>query len=327
MRVCIIVPFYQDEPYMERCVRSVMEQTYPDIDYLFIDDCSTDRSLSILEQTLEEYPQRRDAIRILHNERNLGLASCRNLAIDECRDEFLFWVDADDWVSPDAVQQLVGLQETTNADIVSGRVMNVDADGMNEKIISGSSRLETLDGIMDQISDSIAHVVWGRLIRTALYRDHGIRCLDGVNYWEDFQVLPKLLWYASSVANLDAVVYYYNRINPHSYMRFAISDMHRKMEKDKQRLESTKSIQSFFRKMDSQFDIVNERVVVFFLREVIRDALMLGDRTSFLKAMLELKDCEKDIAGEFAPRLYSWAHLSPSVCWILKRIRFICVGE
>ena len=71
MTVSILIPFYQAETYLERCARSVLEQTYPDIEYLFIDDACTDGSVSLLERTLEDYPHRKEQVRILRNERNL----------------------------------------------------------------------------------------------------------------------------------------------------------------------------------------------------------------------------------------------------------------
>lgn len=128
MRVGILVPFYQVEPFIERCARSVLEQTYSDIDYLFIDDYSTDRSLTILKQTLEDYPTRKDSVQIIQNSSNLGLACCRNIAVEACSDPFLFWVDADDWITPDAIAQLVALQKQSDADIVTGRTMLVEDD-------------------------------------------------------------------------------------------------------------------------------------------------------------------------------------------------------
>ena len=125
MTVSILVPFYQVAPFIERCARSVLGQTYPDIEYLFIDDHSTDDGPDVLRKTLEDYPDRKDAVRIIRNERNLGLASSRNLAVRECRTDFLLWVDADDWISPDAVEKLIARQAQDDADIVSGKVLKV----------------------------------------------------------------------------------------------------------------------------------------------------------------------------------------------------------
>lgn len=222
MRVGILVPFYQVEPFIERCARSVLEQTYSDIDYLFIDDYSTDRSLTILKQTLEDYPTRKDSVRIIQNSSNLGLACCRNIAVEACPDPFLFWVDADDWITPDAIAQLVALQKQSDADIVTGRTMLVEDDKMREVSFSSrSSKEDTLVGLLDL---SIDHPVWGRLIRTALYKDNGIQCKEGVNYREDFQVTPKLFYYAKRVSDLDTVIYYYNQNNPLSYLALAKQD-------------------------------------------------------------------------------------------------------
>lgn len=89
MKVSILIPFHQAEPFIERCARSVLGQDYPDLEYIFIDDACTDGSLSILEQTIEQYPLRKDSVRIIRNKSNLVLAACRNQAVESCTGDFL----------------------------------------------------------------------------------------------------------------------------------------------------------------------------------------------------------------------------------------------
>ncbi len=99
-KVSIMVPFYQVERYIERCARSILHQSYHNIEYIFIDDCSTDSSMSCLRKTLDEFPERAGQVRIISNLSNRGLAYCRNLGIQECTGSFVLWVDADDWITP-----------------------------------------------------------------------------------------------------------------------------------------------------------------------------------------------------------------------------------
>lgn len=69
MSVSILVPIYNVEKYIERCARSLFEQTYSDIDYIFVDDFSPDNSIEILEKTLDEYPERKEHVRIIRHEK------------------------------------------------------------------------------------------------------------------------------------------------------------------------------------------------------------------------------------------------------------------
>ena len=77
-KVSILVPVYGVEKYIERCVRSLFEQTYENIEYVFVDDCTKDKSIEILNSVLAEYPNRKKQAKILHHDKNRGLShACR----------------------------------------------------------------------------------------------------------------------------------------------------------------------------------------------------------------------------------------------------------
>lgn len=117
--VSVIVPVYQVEPYIERCARSLFSQTLEDIEYLFIDDASTDRSLPLLEAVLAEYPARRPAVRILRMEHNSGQAAVRMRGIAEATGDYLIHCDSDDEVPPDAYRLLYQKAVEEALDIVT----------------------------------------------------------------------------------------------------------------------------------------------------------------------------------------------------------------
>ena len=110
---------------MERCARSLFEQTYANLEYIFVDDCSPDNSIAILEKVMEDYPERKEQVRILRHEKNRGLAAARNTAIDAASGAFITHVDSDDYLDRDAVRLLVEKQMETGADIVSGNYYSV----------------------------------------------------------------------------------------------------------------------------------------------------------------------------------------------------------
>ena len=76
--VSILVPVFNVEPYVERCCRSLFEQTYENLEFVFVDDCSTDNSIKIIEQVSSEYPSRSGQIQIVRHQKNRGLAASRN---------------------------------------------------------------------------------------------------------------------------------------------------------------------------------------------------------------------------------------------------------
>ena len=120
MKVTIAVPVYGVEPFVEKCAISLFEQTYTDIEYIFVDDCTPDLSVDIIKRTLDRYPNRKEQVRIIKQQENKGCPAARNLAVQLANGEFIFHVDADDYIEPDAINTLVTIQETTGADLVVG---------------------------------------------------------------------------------------------------------------------------------------------------------------------------------------------------------------
>lgn len=95
--VSILIPVHQAEKYIEQCVRSVFDQTYSQLEIIVVDDGSTDKSLGIIKQLVDEYPQRKSQMRIIHNACNKGIATVRNMLLDAVTAPYFFFVDADDW--------------------------------------------------------------------------------------------------------------------------------------------------------------------------------------------------------------------------------------
>lgn len=215
MTISICVPVYGVEKYIERCARSLFEQTYEDIEYIFVDDCSTDKSIEILHSIIEQYPMRKEHVRILKHERNRGLAAARNTAVECCRTEFLMHVDSDDWIDDDAVEKLIKKQNECNADIV---VYDVKMHFPDKILIRVKPKFSSSKELVCSIlRREINSGVCGSLLKYTLYTDNNICVEEGVNMSEDFQVYPRLAFYAVNVATLNGVYYHYNFSNNSSY--------------------------------------------------------------------------------------------------------------
>ena len=132
IRVGILVPIYNVGKYIERCARSLFEQTYSNIEYVFVNDCSTDNSIAILENILREYPNRTPHVKIVHHKSNRGSAASRNSGLDNSKADFLMFVDADDWLEKNATELLLQKQQETDADIVYGNALMHTASEISE---------------------------------------------------------------------------------------------------------------------------------------------------------------------------------------------------
>lgn len=214
--VSILVPVYGVEKYIERCARSLFEQTYDNLEYIFVDDCSPDNSIAILKRVMEDYPERKEQVRIIRHERNRGLAAARNTALDAAQGSFLSHVDSDDYLDRDAIRLLVEKQVETGADIVSGNYYAIKPTGIKKMFEPDySDQHEMMQRV---ISPVFAHyAIWHRLIKLSLYNNHHIRALERVDYNEDLQQFVPLVYYAKTVAKINECIYYYDCTNMDSY--------------------------------------------------------------------------------------------------------------
>ena len=254
--VSVLIPVYQVEEYIERCARSVFEQTYPNLEYVFVDDGTPDASIQILQNVLTDYPKRRDSIRIIRHELNKGLATARNTAINACKGNFIFHVDADDWVEPDAVDILMRRQQETDADIISAEAYDHKENNIT-KHLTGGWNLNKKDLLVGILTYKVSTTVWRRLIRKKLYTDNNIRCNERGSGGEDFQVLPRLIYYAEKVAGVEDCIYHYNLSNIHSIT----NNVPYSIESQIQGLVSVRTIVHFFSDKEKY---LTKRPILFF---------------------------------------------------------------
>jgi glycosyltransferase involved in cell wall biosynthesis len=237
----VLVPVFRVERYVERCARSVLEQTYQNIEYIFVDDATDDASIIILERIILDYPDRQDRVRIIRHQSNRGLAAARNTAVDVSHGDFIFHVDSDDWIDNDAIELMVRKQQATNADIVTAEAFN-DKNGIVTRHLTSGWNLDKTSLLKGILTYKVSTSIWRRLIRKSLYTENKIMCDERGCLGEDFQVLPKLVYYAKVVAGIENPIYHYNTINKWSIM----TNVHNSLEIQKQGLVSAESISSFF---------------------------------------------------------------------------------
>lgn len=214
--VSIGVPIYNVEPYIERCARSLFEQTYTNIEYVFVDDNSPDCSVDILKTTLEDYSDRIKQVKIVRYSTNVGLSTVRNKAVSVMSGEFVIWVDSDDFVELDMIEKLVSAQRQNDADIVTCNTVVHLPKGKNYTMFSPIYTTPT-EMTLQLLRKKVPVSVWARLIRLCLYIENDIQTLEGINNAEDYQVMPRLAFFAKKVCSIDDTLYHYNCTNINSY--------------------------------------------------------------------------------------------------------------
>lgn len=206
-KVSILVPVYGVEKFIKKCACSLFEQTYGNLEYIFVNDCTKDNSIEILKDVLENYPDRKKQTRIIAHEVNRGIAAVRNTLIDHATGEYFLFVDSDDFLELNAVELLLNESLIQSADIVVGRMNIVKKNKVSVPIVSVPQA--KTDYIRFLLEQRIIPSTVGRLYTKKLWKESGIRFLEGANYGEDYAVIPRLVYYANRVVHLDASIYNY----------------------------------------------------------------------------------------------------------------------
>lgn len=236
--VSICVPIYGVEKYIERCAVSLFEQTYQNIEYIFVNDCTKDNSIDVLRQTIERYPNRVSQIHIIEHKHNTGLAGARNTAVKSATGDFIMHVDSDDYVNVDIVSRSVAKQKEFNADIVV--IDFIRKYPTYQQIFQYPNFKKSELYCLNVLASNNSNSIWAKLIRRSLYIDYNIKCKEGCNQGEDYQVVPKLLYHANVIVNLNSPLYIYDCINQNSYTNnFSAIKL-------KQNWESMNSIRDYF---------------------------------------------------------------------------------
>lgn len=237
-KVSILVPIYGVERFIERCAISLFEQSYDNIEYIFVNDCTKDNSITILKKVIERYPQRKPQVQIIEHETNKGLAGARNTAVAAATGEFLMHVDSDDYVDNKIVSKAVDKQMESNADVVIIDFCMITSEF--KKIFSYSTFSEQAEYCLAVLKRKNPHSIWAKLIRRSLYVNNDVKCSEGNNQGEDMQVVPVLLYYAKKIINLKEPLYFYDSSNDSSYCSsFSIN-------KHNQNWNSINIVKSFF---------------------------------------------------------------------------------
>lgn len=170
-KVSIIIPVYGVEKYIERCARSLFEQTLDDIEYLFIDDCTPDKSVEILKRVLEEYPHRKSQVVIHRMEQNTGQAKVREWGMRNATGEYVIHCDSDDWVDIHMYEEMYDKAVEENADVVVCDFALHDGKRIN-KIVHACGSLNHQEFLQRILFQRDPWSLWNKLFkRKVCYKD------------------------------------------------------------------------------------------------------------------------------------------------------------
>lgn len=206
-KVSVIIPVFNVEEFIERCSRSLFEQSLDDIEYIFIDDCSPDNSINILQSVLKDYPNRHNQVRIITMPTNSGQAAVRKKGIEIATGEYIIHCDSDDFVDKDMYKNLYEEATKRNLDILVCDYFEGNDRGWIQK--QGSSSKPT-DIIIDSLLLSHIASLCNKLVRNHVVKDSKIVYPD-YSMAEDLALSSQYALLASHIGYLAKPLYYYVR--------------------------------------------------------------------------------------------------------------------
>lgn len=217
MKVSILIPLYNQEKYINQCLKSVVDQTYRNIEIIIIDDGSTDQSYLKASSFLND-----KRVKIIRQE-NQGLGETRNRLIKASEGEFIFHLDSDDYISEDCIEKMVKLQKKENYDIIFSNFYLI---GNSNKIIKNMKRhnFKNHESYVEFYLFGLGFKsVCNVLIRKSILIMNNIY-IPNINYGEDWSVIYKIIYYSSKISHTNRNSYYYRK-NMDSMTYNKISDI------------------------------------------------------------------------------------------------------
>lgn len=209
--VSVIIPVYNVENWLERCLNSLRDQQFKDYEVICIDDCSTDNSPKIIEKFIDSNKDIK--FKFIKNSQNQGISTVRKKGIDLSSGKYIFFLDSDDYLEKDCLELLtVPLINHPETEVVSGNYRNINSTGITVNRLIDLKRNERSNsyGIMEKAQ---TWTLWNRLIKRDLIKDLEF---PPINNGEDFIIMAIVFYNSHFTTQINKVTYNYNCINLNS---------------------------------------------------------------------------------------------------------------
>lgn len=206
-KISIIVPVYKVEKELDRCVQSLLKQTYKNLEIILVDDGSPDRCPILCDQ----YAMEDERIRVIHK-KNGGLSDARNAGLNLATGEYVLYVDSDDYIELDSCERLISATSDGQVDIVVGNAIMEKPDG-NEKMIHSATPAGFIYSAKDFVEKAVCESQWYAPAWLNMYRREYLLTnnlyFKKEIYFEDIQMLPRVFLSAQKIACIDGIFYHY----------------------------------------------------------------------------------------------------------------------
>lgn len=214
MLISIVIPVYNSCRYIEKCIRSVFNQTYQDLEIIIVDDCGKDGSIDIIKRVLIEYPEVAPKVRFIHHDFNQGCAAARRDGMKVANGEYILQIDSDDFVETTMVEKMVTKALKDDVDMVVCNYYHTNNDRRSlVKINRPANNIEFASLVL---LGYIHAGAWNKMMRRSILAEHEIYPVAGINMGDDMTVLIQALFHVKKIGYIDDALYFYNCSNDDS---------------------------------------------------------------------------------------------------------------
>lgn len=314
IKVSILVPFYKVEKYVGRCVESLFTQTYKNIEYVFVNDCTPDKSAEVIQKYIDFY-NIADKCKMITHDQNQGISASRNDCLDNMTGDYFLFVDSDDYIDKDMVELLVEAAIREEADISGCGYIEEYSDHSVEHPQKYTNNHEEMMRAITVLT--IKGVMWKLLIRSNIVTDHKeeVRFIPDRNMVDDYLFCCQVFYYAQRFAGVDKCMYHWIQYNPNNYTHTTIFAV-------ESQAAAIRKVEEFYRQK-GVYEIVKEELNQ---RKFISKLPLLLDKKCFdvprwRSIFPESNNYKKNIAFSKKQQLLFNFAMSPFY-WLLQVVKF-----
>lgn len=301
--VSLLIPVYNVEKFIKKCIESLFCQTYDNIEYVFVNDCTKDESMSIIHDIIEKYSIEKSRVTIVNHNENKGISITRNDCLHYAKGDYILFIDSDDWIDCDMIEILINKANEDQADIVGcGYIEEFEDQSVVYLQDYPSDYFKMLQAITKL---DIKGTLWKLLIKRTLIEKNGLTFIPDIIIGEDYVFCCKLFYFSRKTVSAKVCPYHYVQYNPNNYSNSSLYNI-------KSQARAIVAVQDFYKEKGIYDKLLDE---LNFRKFTLKSSLLLNKKNYNVKLWRKLfPECNymwKKINFSFGNRLIFLLALSP----------------